>query len=240
MYYYLIIALQAFCVYHCYTNRSNYYWIFAIIFLPILGSVLYLFMNVFRKRDIEKVQEQLVVAINPTKRIKDLEKRFGFSATFENQVTLADAYLEEKMYALAITNYNDALKDVFANDFYVLSKLQEAHYHLKDFNSALKIAERILEDQKFKKSKSAFLYAITLEKVGKLEEAEKWLTSFNAPYNYYKERLELARFYKRIGKSDLSKNVYGDLLSESQNMSKQSYRANRSSIKQAIQEYKAL
>ncbi|TMU50504.1 hypothetical protein FGG15_19295 [Flagellimonas algicola] len=70
MYYYAIIALQGFCVYHCYTNRNNYYWIFAIIFLPVIGCILYLFTNVFQKRDIEKVQESLVTAINPSKKLR--------------------------------------------------------------------------------------------------------------------------------------------------------------------------
>ena len=240
MYYYLIIALQGFCVYHCYTNRNNYYWIFAIIFLPIIGSILYLFMNVIRKGDIDRAQEQLVVAFNPTKRIKDLEKRFRFSPTFENQVALADAYFKEQQYEAAIANYSEALKDVFANDFYVLAQLQNAYYKLSDFNTSIEFAERIVGDQKFKKSKSAFLYGITLEQLGKLEEAEKWLATFDAPYNYYEERLELARFFKRNGKLDLAKNVYTDLLVEAQNMSKQSYRTHRNTINQAREESKML
>ena len=240
MYYYLILALQGFCVYHCYTNRNNYYWIFAIIFLPVIGSLLYLFMNVIRKGDIEKAQEQLVVAINPTKRIKDLEKRFRFSPTFENQVALADAYFEEKLYEPATTHYNEALKEVFANDFYVLAKLQDVYFQVSDFQKSLEIAERIIGDAKFAKSKSAFLYGMTLEKVGKLEEAERWLATFDAPYNYYEERVALGRFYKRIGKSDLAKNIYTDILLEAENMSKQSHRANRMSIKEAREESKTL
>ena len=74
MQYYLIIALQGFCVYHCVVNKNHYYWIFAIIFLPVIGSVLYLFMNVFRKSDIDKAQESLTSVIQPTKKIMDLEK----------------------------------------------------------------------------------------------------------------------------------------------------------------------
>ena len=80
-------------------------------------------MNVFQKRDLVKVQENIATTINPTKKIRDLEKKFKFSTTFENQVALADAYLEAGMYTKAIQNYEASLKDVFKKDFYVISKL---------------------------------------------------------------------------------------------------------------------
>ncbi len=236
MYYYLIFALQGFCVYHCYTNRNNYYWILAIIFLPVIGSLLYLFMNVIRKRDIEVVQEQLETVINPSKKIKDLEKRFKFSATFQNQVALADGYLEEAQYEAAITNYEAALKDVFAQDFYVLSKLQEAYYYKTDFQASVDTANRIVESPKFKKSRASFLYGMALEKLGKIDDAEKWLYSFDAPYNYYMERLELARFYARNNKKDLAKSVYEEMVNEAENMSKQSLRTNKLLIRKAKEE----
>jgi hypothetical protein len=88
MHYYLIIALQAFCIYHLYKNKNEYYWIFIIIFLPVLGSLIYLIVNVYNKRDAEKIQEGLATIINPTKRITDLERKLGFSDTFQNKINL--------------------------------------------------------------------------------------------------------------------------------------------------------
>ncbi len=240
MYYYLIIGLQGFCLYHCYTHRNNYYWFLAIIFLPVVGSVLYLFMNVFQKRDVEKVQETLITAINPTKKIKDLEKRFKFSATFENQVALADAYLEEGMNREAIFNYEASLKDVFANDFYVLSKLVEANYYANDFKKAITEAAKIEKDFKFRKSKASFLFAMALEKEVELHRAEELLNTFDAPYSNFMERLELARFLIRNNKLTEGKAVYNEMLAEAENMSKSSSRANRGFIKKAREERNAL
>lgn len=236
MYYYLIIALQGFCVYHCYSNKNNYYWIFAILFLPVLGSLLYLFMNVIRKDDIDKAQETIATVINPSKRIKDLESKLKFSDTFENQVALADAYLDENMFDMAITNYEAALRDVFKNDFYVLSRLQEAYYYSSNFEMSISIAERIREHSSFRKSRAAFLYGMALEKVDKIIEAEEWLSSFDAPYSYYMERLELARFYSRNDKREEGKIVYQEIKDESENMSKQSFKTNRQIIIKAIEE----
>lgn len=233
MYFYLIVALQGYCIYHCYTNRNQYYWILAIIFLPVVGSLLYLFMNVIQTRDLDKVQEGLVSVVNPSKKIIDLEKRFKFAATFENQVELADAYLEGQQYEKAIKNYEASLKDVFKEDFYVLSKLQEAYYFSSQFDRAKEYAERMKENPKFKKSKAAFLYALTLEKEGNLQEAEQLLLTFDAPYARYQERLELAKFFIRNAKTSKAKDLLLEIVKESEGMSKTSYRQNRVLIKRA-------
>lgn len=197
-------------------------------------------MNVIQKRDIEKAQESIVTVINPSKRIKDLEKRLKFSETFENKVALADAYLEEKMFNEAIKHYQEALKDVFENDFYVLTKLQEAFYYTSKFKDSITTAERIIDNPSFKKSRSSFLYGMALEKNGDLKRAEVFLRNFDAPYNYYMERLELARFLVRINKIEDGKDVYREMVNESENMSKQSLRNNRHLMKKAKEELNQL
>ncbi len=70
-----------------------------------------------QKRDIEKVQEELLSVISPSKRVKDLEKQLRFSESFENRVRLADAYLDEKIYEKVIEHYDTVLRDNFKDDF---------------------------------------------------------------------------------------------------------------------------
>lgn len=233
MYYYLILALQVYCFYHCYANKNQYYWFFVILFLPAIGCLAYLFMNVIRKNDVEKLQKEITAVINPTKKIKDLEKKLQFSDSFDNKVALADAYLENNMYAEAIVQYKASLTNMFKNDFYVLSKLQESYYFSSDIIESLVYAERIQDQPKFKKSKAAFLYALALEKEGDVEEAEKLLKQFNAPYSKYQERLELAKFFIRNNKIDASKEILDEIVMESENMSKPSYKHNIAIITKA-------
>ena len=233
MYFYLIIALQGYCAYHCYTNRNEYYWILAIIFLPVVGSLIYLFLNVVQKRDIDAIQEGVTSVINPTKKITDLEKRLKFAETFENRVALADAYLEVKQYQNAIQTYEASLKDVFKEDFYVISKLQEAHYFSSNFDEALQYAERIKNNSKFNKSRAAFLYALNIEKEGDVEQAETLLRTFDAPYARYQERLELAKFFIRHSKTADARELLNEIVTESEGMSKPSYRHNKQLIHKA-------
>jgi hypothetical protein len=190
-------------------------------------------MNVIQKGDIDKVQEGLSTVINPSKKITDLEKRLKFSNSFDNQVALADAYLEAEHFEKAIENYEASLKDVFKEDFYVLSKLQEAHYFSSQFEKAKEYAERIKDNSKFKKSRASFLYALSLEKEGNIEAAEERLKTFDAPYARYQERLELAKFFIRNGKTTEARELLYEIATESEGMSKTSYRQNRVLIKKA-------
>lgn len=233
MYYYLILALQAYCAYHCYTNRNEYFWYFVIMFLPIIGCIAYLFMNVIQKEDVDKVQGNIISAINPTKKITDLKKKFKFAETFENQVALADAYLEADDHDKAIEHYEASLKDVFQNDFYTMSKLEEAYYFSSRFEEAIACAEKIIDAPKFKKSKAAFLYALALEKTGKETEAEEYLETFDAPYSRYQERLELSKFYIRNAKMGKAREVLEEIVMESEGMSRTSLRQNKILISKA-------
>jgi len=233
MYYYLIFALQGYCIYHCYTNKNQHFWIFVILFIPIIGSLAYLFMNIIQKRDIDKVQDNITSIINPTKKITDLEKKYKFAATFENQSSLADAYLEVGIYDKAIENYESCLSGTFQNDFYVLSKLEEAYYFSSQFEKSIKIADKIKDNVKFEKSKASFFYALALEKTENIEAAEQYLIKFDAPYSKYQERLELAKFYIRNGKTDKARELLKEIEAESEGMSKTSYRQNGILIKKA-------
>lgn len=232
--------LQVYCVYHCYTKRNHYYWYFAIIFLPAIGCLLYLFTQVFQKRDLDRAQESIVTVLNPTKKISDLEKKFQFSDTFENQVALADAYLEAEFYVKAIENYREALAKGFQTDFYAISKLQQAYYYSSLFSESIVEAEKILDNSKFKKSQAQFLYGMAMEKIGKIDEAEEILKQFDAPFSRYQERLVLAQFYIRNNKPDASKTLLEEMITESENMSKQSRKNTKNIIKKAKEELAAL
>lgn len=235
MYFYFIIALQGYCIYHSFTHKNEYYWILGIIFLPLIGCLAYLFMKVYRKGniDIDKVQDNIATVINPSKRITDLEKKFKFSETFENQVALGDGYLESEMYDKAIENYEASLKDVFKNDFYVISKLVNAYYFSSQFDKAIEYAEKIKDNTKFKKSKAMFLYGLALEKTDNIQLAEEQLVQFDAPFSRYQERLVLGEFYIRNQKPKEAKIVLQEIVDESERMSKQGLRTNRIIIKKA-------
>ena len=230
MYYYLILAFQIYCMYHMYKHRNPYYWAFLILFLPVIGCIIYLITQVYNKRDAEKITSEITSIINPTKKVRDLEKRLEFSDTYQNQLNLADAYLEIKDYNNAISHYIKVLKDKTQNNFYATTQLIEAYFNIEDSDNVILYAEKIKNYPEFKKSRTQFLYGVALERVGKLKEAETNLRQIDIRYSFYEERLILAKFLLSIKKEEDAKEILKDVYKESQNMTKTNKRIYKTTI----------
>ena len=236
MYFYFIIALQGFCLYHLFRYRNSFYWVFVILFLPLLGSIIYLITQVYNRRSAEKIQDNLVSIINPTKKIKDLENRLQFTETYQNRVDLADALMDIKDYQNAITHYLKALEDNIQNDLYATKMLLECYFNIENYESVIKYAERIKENTEFKKSRSQFLYGLALEKTDRLEEAETHLRAIDVRYSFYEERFIFAKFLMERNKVEEAKAILDEIHHESHNMTKQ----NRSIYRNVISEVEKL
>ncbi|WP_405606763.1 tetratricopeptide repeat protein [Polaribacter sp. Asnod1-A03] len=229
--YYLTIALQVFCIYHAYKNGSNYYWYFIIFFIPVLGSIIYLITNVINKKDVTNITEEITTIINPTKKIKDLEKELEFSNTFQNKINLADAYLTHKDYEKAIFYYENALEANFKDEPYTLNKLIKCYFKIADYDKVIAISHKIDLDKDFKES--LYFYGLALEKKGNLDEAENQLKKVDVRYSNYTERLEFSNFLVRRNKNKEAKEVLTEIISEIQSMSKASVKNHRLTLNQA-------
>ncbi len=240
MYYYIIIAFQAYCLYHMYKNRNSYYWAFLIFFVPLIGCIIYLVTQVYSKQDAEKITNEIAHVINPTKKIKDLEKRLEFSESYQNQVNLADAYLEIKDYNNGITHYLESLEDQSQNNFYATKQLIEAYFNTEDFEKVIYHVDKIKDHPEFKKSRTQFLYGLALERLGKMEAAETNLRPIDVRYSFYEERLTLAKFLISINKNDDAKEILNDINTESSHMTKPNKRLYRATILEVEQLLKEL
>ena len=240
MYYYLIVALQVFCIYHVIKNRNQYYWIFLILFVPAIGSIIYLITQVYNKRDAAIIKENLTSVLIPTKRVKDLEKKLQFSETFQNRLELADALFEMKDFKNAITHYEVALKDETQNKYFILEKLIAAYYSLKDYNKTIAYAEELKKHPEFSKSKSEFIYGLALDKTGQSEAAEKYLKAIDQRYSNYSERLVLAKFYLESDKIEAAKEILNEISIESQHMTKPNKRKYSKTISEVEKLLKSL
>ncbi len=224
MYFYLIVALQAFCIYHIWKTGRPYFWYFVIIFIPVVGSIIYILTQALNKSDVEKIQKDVGVLVNPTKKIKDLEAAVEFADTYQNRVSLADALFENANWDEALVHYSSALDGNFKKDFYLNRKLLETYYHLGQYKLAAEQGEIIKDDSQFDKSNVAFYYGLSLDKLDRAQEAQKHLISVDKRYSNFKERLQLAEHYLANAGRDLAVEILDELKSESQSMSKDAYK----------------
>ncbi|MEO5564039.1 MAG: hypothetical protein ABIR18_11405, partial [Chitinophagaceae bacterium] len=163
-YFYIItIVLQVICVIHCIRKGKQNYWIWLIVFIPIIGCLVYFFTEILNSRDIRQVQSGMGDVLNPGGRVKKLENNLRFSDTFNNRVELADAYLAAGQTPRAIDLYESSLTGNFTENEYVLSKLIVAYYQTKQFEKLVPIAKKIYNRPQFARSKPHICYAMALE-----------------------------------------------------------------------------
>lgn len=220
MFYYLIVALQAFCIYHAYKNRKPYYWYFVVLFIPVIGSLIYIITQVYNQNDVEKMQDEFTTVLNPSKRIKDLEKKLEFVDTYTNRIELADAYYSNKDIPKAIISYNKTLEDTVQDDLYARRNLMLCYFQLKDYKAVIEQAEHIKDKSEFKGSKQQFCYGLALNELGKPDEAEAQLKQIDRPYSNYAERLELAKFYVENNRTSEGKELLNEISTESLRLTK--------------------
>lgn len=230
MVYYLILAIQFFCVYHVFKHKNEYYWVFLIIFVPVIGCAVYLISNVYNKRDAEKVASDITSIINPTKKVRDLESKLQFSDTYQNRLNLADAYFEISDYSNASLHYEQLLEDKSQSNVFVKKKLLESYYYAHEYEKAIEIAETIKDHQEFVNTISQFTYGLCLEKLNKFDEAETNMKVINQRYSHYNERLVLAEFLLSQQKNDAAYDILNDINAESQHMTKPNRRIYRATI----------
>ncbi len=224
MYFYLIFALQAYCIYHSVRNRNDYYWIFIIFFIPVIGSLIYLITQVFNKRDLETVQDNLVAIINPTKKVIDLKKQLEFSETFQNKVNLADAYFEIRDYKNSIGYYTDALDSLFSGDTYVISKLMEASYYVEDYKSVTSYYQDLIEKNEKIKPENQLVYGLALDKLGKTTLAETELKKIDVEYSNYNERLQIAEYLIQQNRKEAAKRILDKIYDESKHFTRDQHK----------------
>jgi hypothetical protein len=230
MHYYLIVALQIFCIYHLYKNQKPYYWFFVILFLPVLGAVVYLITQVFSKRDVDKIQSELTTIINPTKKVRDLERKIEFSDTYANRIDLAEAYYSLNDFPNAVINYNKSLEDKVQDAFYARQQLVLCYFKLKDYNALIAQVRHIKDKSEFKGSKQQFCYGLALREQGELSAAEEQLKTIDKPYSNYNERLELAKFYIENNRAEDGKDLLQEIYEESKHMTKPNRRLFHSTV----------
>ena len=93
-FYYITIGLDVICILHSIRNGTQNKWMLLIVFAPVIGALVYLFAEVFTRRNRAGLQDGISGILTTSNgRIRKLENNLKFTDTFTNRILLADAYL---------------------------------------------------------------------------------------------------------------------------------------------------
>ena len=226
-YYYIILGLQAICVIHCLKKGRQTNWIWLIVFLPLIGCLIYIFTEIFSNRDIRKVQSGMSSVFNPGGSVKRLEENLKFSDTFANRIALADAYLATHNTDRAIELYETSLTGNFTENEYVLSQLVIAYYEKKRYSDIIPIAKKIYHLPQFARSRPHILYAAALGYLGDHEQAEKEFKTMKGRFANYEARYYYALLLAGTDRVSEARRLFSEMLDEVTHLSARERRYNR-------------
>lgn len=239
-YYYLVLILQGYCVYHSYRRGTHSKWVWIIVFLPLIGCVVYIFQEIIKRRHISEITGRVGELVNPGGRISDLEKQLQFSNTFNNRVALADAYLEAGMNQKALDLYETSLQGLFENNEHVIKQLIYAYYALERYEDIVKIAPRVRNSVNFSKTRANLLYAFALEKTGNTTQPEIEYQAMNHRYANFEARYHYGLFLLKQQRREDAALVFYDMVEEGRHMSRREKGDGAAWIAKAEQEWKTI
>ena len=218
-YYTPILLLQAFCLYHAYRNNTHQKWLWLIIFIPLIGCLIYLYDTFASRRNLEDVQEGVKTMVNSNYQINKLEKEIKYAPTVSNKVKLADAYVQHQRYAEAIPLYQSCLQGLYVDDPYLIKKLLQALYLNKDYPAAIECSQKLLQEKSFLQDEARIAFAWSLFHVGNLEEAESNFNAMDLQFTNFPHRVEFCKFLIETKRENEAKEKLEVLMDEIEHMS---------------------
>ncbi len=235
-YYYIPICLQAYCVIHCIRRGNQNKWIWIIVFLPLVGSLVYIYSEILSNRGIRKPQMDIGALINPGSRIRKLEEDLKFTDTFNNKIRLADAYLAAGLTEKAIALYESGLTGAFVENEHAIAQLAVAYFEQERYDEVVTTLKKIYKTPQFPRSKAHILYAKALENTGNLELAENEFKAMKGRYSNFEQRYEYGLFLLRIERQEDARLIFTQIAEEAPHLSNMEKRASRTWINKSKEE----
>ena len=200
----LLIGI-ALCVHVVRTNQPLF-WIFVILFVPVLGSVVYLIAIVIPEMTGGTRAKRMGMAardaLDPGREYRQAKAATDDSPTVHNRMRLAAAAASLGRHAEAEQLYAEAMQGIHADDPALLLGRANALIELGRAPEALPLVEKLLDEQATRSPATALAQARVLEALGRYAEADtayQWaagrLPGLEALARY-------AAFLARVGRKD--------------------------------------
>lgn len=128
------------------TGRGG--WIFLIVFFPLVGSLIYFFVEVLpglrAGQKLRTVGSGVQRKIDPMREVRQLRDRVAHAGTLANRMELARAYQRAGMTAEAIATFRECLQGLYRDDPQVLAELCAVLYEAGEMAEAREIMRSLM------------------------------------------------------------------------------------------------
>jgi hypothetical protein len=217
------LLIQLCFAYHALKSGRPYWWLFVIMAFPVVGCVLYYFVEVFpssrESRRAERAVRSIVRSLDPDKdlraRVADLEA----CGSVDNRVALARECTARGMHAEAAALYRSCLTGVHEQDSDLRYGLASALLEAGAFQEARALAQGLRErNSAFRVNDVRLALARSLEALGRMDEALAEFRELADTYPGEEARWRYGALLGRAGRPDEAHGVFERMLRNAERM----------------------
>lgn len=200
-----LLALDAFCIIHAAKTGRFWPWAMVVLFLPMIGALAYVVMELLpdwrHSRSGQRAIAGVGRALDPDRRLRELQDHFEASDTLGNRVDLARETAATGRFDEAIALWDGVLVHPLGHEAKFHQDRAEALLGAGRPGEAIQALERLRREWPDHQSQEGhLLYARALAAAGRTGEAE---VEYRALTDYFagpQPGLELARLLKAQGR----------------------------------------
>jgi hypothetical protein len=213
----ILLLIQACFAYHALKTGRPYWWLFVIMGFPVMGCVLYYFIEVFptsrESRKAEKAVRAIAKSFDPDKSLREKVANLEDCGSVDNRLLLARSCMERAMYRDAASLYRSCLAGVHATDPAIRHGLASALLGAGQFNEAHAIAQALRQSHvPYRAAEVQLIAARALEGSGRLDEALAEYRLLADVYSGEEGRWRFGALLARMGRADEAKEVFRRML----------------------------
>jgi len=213
----LSLGLQIALAIHAYrTGRMNP-WLWLIVFVPGLGCLLYVILELLPEwtsgATARKLRAGAVQTLDPGRRYRDLARAVEIAPTVQNKMNLADEALRLGRAAEAVRLYEESAVGIHASEPGILLGLAKARFAAGDHAGTLAAIDTLrAENPGHHKPDTELLAARSLEALGRTAEALAIYATLAESYPGEEARARYAALLALTGDVATSRAEYAEII----------------------------
>jgi hypothetical protein len=213
----IVLFIQLCFAYHALKTGRQYWWLFVIMGFPVMGCLLYYFIEVFpssrESRSAQKAARAISRALDPDRHLRARVADVEACGSVENRIQLARECMEQRMHTEAAALYRSCLSGVHESDPHIRLGLAAALLLGGGHEESLAVAQRLRASHpSFRASEVGLLIARAFEAANRLDEALAELGVLADTYPGEEGRWRYGALLKRLGRAQDAQAVFRRML----------------------------
>jgi hypothetical protein len=213
----LVLLIQFCFAYHALKTGRPYWWMFVIMAFPVMGCVIYYFVEVFpgsrEHRKARKAARKLARALQPDADLKKRAEELEICGSLDNRMALAAECVSHRMFAEAARLYESCLVGAYANDGAILFSLAQACVDGGGWTQATQVIARLkAAAPKLRPLEVRLLEARVHEARGEYDAALAIYREILPPFVGLEARYRYGRLLLRLGRQEAAMEMFNEVV----------------------------